>query len=75
MNDVSTPSARPGHVIGIGMQKGGVSKTTNACHIAVALGELGRRVLALGRRRELWRHQSARGATERLLHHKTRADG
>ena len=45
MNDVSTPSARPGHVIGIGMQKGGVSKTTNACHIAVALGELGRRVL------------------------------
>ena len=41
----NTPDRRPGHVIGIGMQKGGVSKTTNACHIAVALGELGRRVL------------------------------
>ena len=45
------------HVIGIGMQKGGVSKTTNACHIAVALGELGRRVL-------LWDVDENYGATK-----------
>ena len=47
------------HVIGIGMQKGGVSKTTNACHIAVALGELGRRVL-------LWDVDENYGATKVL---------
>jgi chromosome partitioning protein len=46
-----------GIVIGIGMQKGGVAKTTNACHIAVALGELGNRVL-------LWDVDENYGATK-----------
>ena len=32
-------------VIAIGNQKGGVAKTTNAVHIATALGEIGRRCL------------------------------
>jgi chromosome partitioning protein len=39
------------------MQKGGVSKTTNACHLAVALGEIGRRVL-------LWDVDENYGATK-----------
>ena len=34
-----------GCVISIGMQKGGCAKTTNACHLAAALGERGQRVL------------------------------
>ena len=45
MNDESISPPKAGHVLSIGMQKGGVSKTTNACHIAAALGEVGRRVL------------------------------
>jgi len=45
MSDPSTGASRAGYVLSIGMQKGGVSKTTNACHLAVALGEMGRRVL------------------------------
>jgi chromosome partitioning protein len=36
---------RTTRVIAIGNQKGGVAKTTNAVHIATALGELGRRCL------------------------------
>lgn len=32
-------------VVGVGNQKGGVSKTTVTCHLAAALGELGRKVL------------------------------
>ena len=50
---------RPGRVISIGMQKGGVSKTTNACNLAVALGEVGRRVL-------LWDVDENYGATKVL---------
>ena len=48
---------RAGYVISVGMQKGGVSKTTNACHLAVALGEIGRRVL-------LWDVDENYGATK-----------
>ena len=59
MNSENTPSAHLGHVISVGMQKGGVSKTTNACHIAVALGETGRRVL-------LWDVDENYGATKVL---------
>ena len=44
-------------VIGVGMQKGGVAKTTNAAHLAVALGEVGRRVL-------LWDVDENHGATK-----------
>jgi len=58
MSDSSTTgSSRPGYVLAIGMQKGGVSKTTNACHLAVALGETGRRVL-------LWDVDENYGATK-----------
>jgi chromosome partitioning protein len=57
MTGNSSQQSRPGRVISIGMQKGGVSKTTNACHIAVALGELGRRVL-------LWDVDENYGATK-----------
>ena len=57
MTDQSPHPPRPGRVITIGMQKGGVSKTTNACHLAVALGELGRRVL-------LWDVDENYGATK-----------
>jgi chromosome partitioning protein len=35
------------HVIAIGNQKGGVGKTTNTLHLAVALGEMERRVLVV----------------------------
>jgi chromosome partitioning protein len=49
--------SRAGYVISVGMQKGGVSKTTNACHLAVALGESGRRVL-------LWDVDENYGATK-----------
>ena len=59
MNGENTGSARPGHVVSVGMQKGGVSKTTNACHLAVALGETGRRVL-------LWDVDENHGATQLL---------
>ncbi|MCP5055150.1 MAG: ParA family protein [bacterium] len=57
MSDASTSPARAGYVLSIGMQKGGVSKTTNACHLAVALGEFGRRVL-------LWDVDENYGATK-----------
>ena len=45
--------------IGVGMQKGGVGKTTNALHIAAALAERGRRVL-------LWDVDENYGATKIL---------
>ncbi len=35
------------HIIGIGNQKGGVCKTTNAIHLAAALGERGRKCLVV----------------------------
>ena len=57
MSDPFTGPSRAGYVISIGMQKGGVSKTTNACHLAVALGETGRRVL-------LWDVDENYGATK-----------
>ena len=57
MTDTSTGPSRPGYVLSIGMQKGGVSKTTNACHLAVALGETGRRIL-------LWDVDENYGATK-----------
>lgn len=44
-------------VISVGMQKGGVAKTTNAAHLAVALGERGRRCL-------LWDVDENYGATK-----------
>jgi chromosome partitioning protein len=53
----ATGPSRAGYVLAIGMQKGGVAKTTNACHLAVALGELGRRVL-------LWDVDENYGATK-----------
>ena len=36
---------KKGILITIGMQKGGVAKSTNATHLAAALGERGKRVL------------------------------
>jgi len=48
---------RAGTVISVGMQKGGVAKTTNAIHLAVALAEAGRRVL-------LWDVDENYGATK-----------
>ena len=57
MSDEVTSPSRAGYVLSIGMQKGGVSKTTNACHLAVALGEIGRRVL-------LWDVDENYGATK-----------
>jgi len=38
---------RDTHIIGIGNQKGGVSKTTNAIHLAAALGERGHKCLVI----------------------------
>lgn len=46
-------------VIGVGMQKGGVGKTTNAVHLAVALARMGRRCL-------LWDLDENCGATKLL---------
>lgn len=57
MSDTTTSPSRTGYVLSVGMQKGGVSKTTNACHLAVALGEMGRRVL-------LWDVDENYGATK-----------
>ena len=38
MSDSTTAGpSRASYVLAIGMQKGGVAKTTNACHVAVAL--------------------------------------
>lgn len=45
------------YVLAVGMQKGGVAKTTNACHLAAALGERGNRVL-------LWDIDENHGATK-----------
>ncbi len=42
---MSDRQRRPGVVIAIGNQKGGVAKTTNCVHIAAALGSLGRSCL------------------------------
>ena len=50
---------RRAKVIAVGNQKGGVGKTTNAVHIATALGELGREVL-------LWDLDAHAGATRHL---------
>ena len=53
----NTQESTRGTIIGIGMQKGGVAKTTNACHLAVALGQSGKRVL-------LWDLDENHGATK-----------
>ena len=39
--------ARKTHIIAVGNQKGGVGKTTNAVHMAAALGEIGRKCLII----------------------------
>jgi len=57
MDDRTTSASSGTIVIGIGMQKGGVAKTTNACHLAAALGEAGHRVL-------LWDVDENYGATK-----------
>jgi len=57
MDDRTTSASSETIVIGIGMQKGGVAKTTNACHLAAALGEAGHRVL-------LWDVDENYGATK-----------
>ena len=51
----STP--RHGIVVSVGMQKGGVAKTTNTLHLAAALAERGHRVL-------LWDVDENYGATK-----------
>lgn len=56
MGDTQPASTK---VIGIGMQKGGVGKTTNAVHLAVALARQGRRCL-------LWDLDENCGATKLL---------
>ena len=47
MTDTTATQSPRTHVIAIGNQKGGVGKTSNALHIAAALGELGKRVLVI----------------------------
>ena len=48
---------KEGILVTIGMQKGGVAKSTNATHLAAALGERGKRVL-------LWDIDENHGATK-----------
>jgi len=55
----SSPVPSRGIVVSVGMQKGGVGKTTNALHLAAALAERGRRVL-------LWDVDENYGATKVL---------
>jgi len=57
MADLGAIAPKDTIVLSIGMQKGGVAKTTNACHLAVALGESGKRVL-------LWDLDENHGATK-----------
>lgn len=57
MDSTGTEPRPRGIVVGVGMQKGGVAKTTNALHLAAALGESGRRVL-------LWDVDENYGATK-----------
>src|SRR5262249_53251442 len=47
------------HVIAVGNQKGGVGKTTNAVHLAAALGQMGRKCL-------IWDLDMNHGATLHL---------
>lgn len=47
------------HVVAVGNQKGGVGKTTNAVHLAAALGEMGKRCL-------IWDLDMNHGATLHL---------
>lgn len=44
---VEQDRARKTHIIAVGNQKGGVAKTTNAVHLAAALGEIGRKCLVI----------------------------
>jgi len=57
MNNFEHIPEKSGILVTIGMQKGGVAKSTNATHLAAALGERGKRVL-------LWDIDENHGATK-----------